>query len=241
MKRGSRMILESARLAARQLFEPEFRKVLWKSVGLTLLLLVVAWIALEAVVSTFLTPFLGPWPWVATAVVWLMGAGMFVGAIFLIAPVSAVFAGIFLDDVAEVVEARHYPGDRPGVAMPIIPSIFLAAKFLLVVALANIVALLLVLLPGINFAIFFLVNAYLIGREYFQFAAMRFRGEDDANALRREHGMRIFLAGLVITGFMAVPILNLATPIFATLMMVHLHKMISAREGTRGTAMRPAV
>lgn len=235
------MILESARLAARQLFEPEFRKVLWKSVGLTLLLLVVAWIALEAVVSTFLTPFLGPWPWVATAVVWLMGAGMFVGAIFLIAPVSAVFAGIFLDDVAEVVEARHYPGDRPGVAMPIIPSIFLAAKFLLVVALANIVALLLVLLPGINFAIFFLVNAYLIGREYFQFAAMRFRGEDDANALRREHGTRIFLAGLVITGFMAVPILNLATPIFATLMMVHLHKMISAREGTRGTAMRPAV
>lgn len=235
------MIIESARLAARQLFEPEFRTVLWKSIGYTILLLAVAWIALEAIVSTFLTPFLGPWPWVATAVVWLMGAGMFIGAIFLIAPVSAAFAGIFMDEVAEVVEKRHYPGDPAGAAMPIIPGVILAAKFLVVVAAANILALVLVLLPGINFAIFFLVNAYLIGREFFQFAAMRFQSEADAEALRRDNGTTVFLAGLVITGFMAVPILNLATPIFATAMMVHLHKKVAAK-ARRGAAtpMRPA-
>lgn len=229
------MIIESARLAASQLFEPDFRRVLWKSIGITLLLLLVAWITLEAVISTFLTPLLGPWPWVATAVVWLMGAGMFIGAIFLIAPVSAAFAGIFMDEVAEAVERRHYPGDPAGVAMPIIPSVVLAAKFLLVVAAANILALILVLLPGINFAIFFLVNAYLIGREFFQFAAMRFRSEAEAEALRRDNGTTVFLAGLVITGFMAVPLLNLATPIFATAMMVHLHKKVTVPQ-RRGTA-----
>jgi len=234
------LIIEAARLAAAQLFESEFRKVLLKSIGLTLLLLAVAWIGLEAIVSHLLTPLFGGWHWIATALIWLTGAGMFVGAIFLIAPVLAAFAGIFLDDVAEVVEETYYPADRPGVAMPIIPSIFLAAKFLLVVAAANIVALLLVLLPGINFAIFFLVNAYLIGREYFQFAAMRFRDEADARRLHRDNGLTVFLAGLVITGFMAVPILNLATPIFATIMMVHLHKMISARAGARTPSASPA-
>jgi len=224
------VIIESARLAVSQLFEAEFRHVFWKSIGLTILLLAVAWIGLEALVSTFLTPLLGPWPWVATALVWLTGTGMFFGAIFLIAPVSAAFAGIFLDDVAAAVEARHYPNDPPGEAMAIIPGIVLSAKFLLIVAAANIVALLLVLLPGINFAIFFVVNAYLIGREYFQFAAMRFRSEADASRLRRDHGVMVFLAGLVVTGFMAVPILNLATPIFAAALMVHLHKKLSERE-----------
>jgi CysZ protein len=234
------VIIESARLAASQLFEKQFRHVFWRSIGLTLLLLAVAWIGLEAAVSHVLTPLLGSWHWTATALVWLTGAGMFIGAIFLIAPVSAAFAGIFLDDVAAAVEARHYPDDPPGEAMAIVPGIVLSAKFLLVVALANIVALLLVLLPGINFAIFFLVNAYLIGREYFQFAAMRFRSEEDAARLRRDNALTIFLAGLVVTGFMAVPILNLATPIFAAALYVHLHKMIAARETIRGAPVRSA-
>ncbi|MCB1456201.1 MAG: sulfate transporter family protein [Nitratireductor sp.] len=227
------MVIESARRAAGQLFAPEFRSVLWKSLGLTILLLLVAWIALEAVISTFLAPFLGPWPWLATALVWLMGTGMFIGAIFLVAPVSAMFAGVFLDDVALAVEQRNYPGDRPGTPMAMMPSIWLAVKFTVLVVAANLLALLLVLLPGINFAIFFLLNGYLVGREYFQFAAMRFRSEKDAETLRLANSGIVFMAGLVIAGFMAVPILNLATPVFAAAMMVHLHKGLSQRDPDR--------
>lgn len=223
------MVIQSARLAAGQLLEPKFRGVLWKSLGLTIGLLIVMWIVLEALISTFLAPLLGPWPWVSTAIVWLFGAGMFVGAGFLIGPVAAVFAGIFLDEIAEQVEARHYPLDTPGRPMPMLPSMWLAAKFALVVIGANLLALALVLLPGINFAIFFFVNAYLLGREFFQFAAMRLRTMDDAEALRRENGTSVFLAGLVIAGFMAVPLLNLFTPVFATAMMVHLHKAASGK------------
>ncbi|MEZ5871458.1 MAG: sulfate transporter family protein [Nitratireductor sp.] len=222
-------VIDSARKAASQLLEPQFRSVLVKSLGLTILLLFVAWIVLESLISTFLTPFLGPWPWVATAIVWLMGTGMFVGAVFLVAPVSAMFAGIFLDDVALAVENHDYPQDAPGTAMAILPSIWLALKFTVLVAFANLFALLLVLLPGINFAIFFLVNGYLLGREYFQFAAMRFRSEGDADRLRLANSGAVFMAGLVIAGFMAVPVLNLATPVFAAAMMVHLHKALSGR------------
>lgn len=224
------IVIESARKAAGQLLEPHFRAVLWKSLGLTILLLLVAWIALEAAISTFLTPFLGPWPWLATAIVWLMGTGMVIGAIFLVAPVSAMFAGVFLDDVALAVEERNYPHDRPGSPMAILPSIWLAVKFTALVLAANLLALLLVLLPGINFAIFFLLNGYLVGREYFQFAAMRFRDEKDAERVRLANSGAVFMAGLVIAGFMAVPILNLATPVFAAAMMVHLHKGLSASD-----------
>ena len=211
-------------MAVTQLFSRPFRNVFWKSIGYTILLLIAGWLLLESAISTLLLPYLGSWPWVATALVWLTGAGMFIGAGFLIAPVSALFAGIFLDDIAEEVEAKYYPDDPPGREMPIAASIWLAAKFTMLVIIANLIALLLVLLPGINLIIFFFLNGYLLGREYFQFAAMRFASEEDVRRLRQANEGTIFLGGMIIAGFMAVPVLNLATPIFAATLMVHIHK-----------------
>ncbi|MGB7285419.1 MAG: sulfate transporter family protein [Salaquimonas sp.] len=221
------MVIESARKAASQLLNPRFRGVLLKSIGLTILLFFGAWIGLEYLFSTFLAPFLGGWPWVTTAILWLLSAGLFVGAGFLLAPVTALFVGIFLDEAAEYVEQAHYPADGPGKALPIGQSVWLTARFTLLVIFANLAALLLVLLPGINIAIFFLVNGYLLGREYFMFAAMRFRSEEEAAHLRSQYSTQILLAGFVIAGFMSVPILNLATPVFGAALMVHLHKALS--------------
>jgi CysZ protein len=85
--------------------------------------------------------------------------------------------------------------------------------------------------PGVNIAAFFLVNGYLLGREYFEAAAMRFRPPEEARALRRRHGVTVFLAGLIVALVLAVPILNLVTPLFATAFMAHLHKRLAARPG----------
>jgi CysZ protein len=131
------------------------------------------------------------------------------------------------------VERTDYPADPPGKAMPAIPALWMSLKFLGVVILGNIVALLLLLVPGINIAAFFLVNGYLLGREFFEFAAMRHRPQADAKAMRRRNRGTVFLAGLVIAGLLAVPLLNLLTPLFAAAMMVHLHKMVAAQEGAR--------
>jgi CysZ protein len=67
----------------------------------------------------------------------------------------------------------------------------------------------------------------LLGREFFEFAAMRFRSPQDARLFRARHASTVFLAGLVIAAFLAVPIVNLLTPLFAAGMMVHLHKLVS--------------
>ncbi|TIV14169.1 MAG: sulfate transporter family protein, partial [Mesorhizobium sp.] len=159
----------------------------------------------------------------------IAGIVLAVGMALLIAPVTAIVAGLFLDDIAEVVERTDYPDDPPGRAVPALHSLALAIKFFGVVVLGNIVALLLLLVPGVNIAAFFIVNGYLLGREFFEFAAMRFRPEAEAKALRRKYAGTVFLAGLVIALFLAVPLLNLLTPLFAAAMMVHLHKAVSAR------------
>ncbi|MBZ9754753.1 sulfate transporter family protein [Mesorhizobium sp. ESP6-5] len=234
------MIFDAARIAALELLSPPFRAVFIKTLGLTLLALVALWFGLTSLVEWLALPWLQTLlPGMPSWAGWLGGIvaaiALAFGMALLIAPVTAVIAGLFLDDVAEVVERTDYPGDPAGRAMPVLRSLVLAIKFFGVVILGNVVALMLLLVPGINIAAFFIVNGYLLGREFFEFAAMRFRGEEEARALRRQYAGTVFLSGLVVAAFLAVPLLNLLTPLFAAAMMVHLHKAISAREVARAS------
>jgi CysZ protein len=235
------MILESARAAANHLFRPEFRAVLWKSLGMTVLLLIGIWFGLRELFEALAWPFLDQmipdlpvWAgWLGFVTDIFASIGLAIGLALLIGPITAIVAGLFLDDVAEVVEKEDYPLDPKGKAPPIVRSLVLSVKFLGVVILGNIAALLMLLIPGVNLIAFFIVNGYLLGREYFEFAAMRFRPEAEAKALRSRQGTKVFLAGLIIAAFMAIPILNLLTPLFAAAMMVHLHKAVARAEDRR--------
>ena len=140
-------------------------------------------------------------------------------------------AGLFQDEIAGTVERLGYPADPPGRDVPLMRGLWHTVKFTGIVILGNILALLLLLIPVVNIAAFFVVNGYLLGREYFEAAAMRFHSEADTKRLRQDNAVTVFAAGLVIAAVLAVPILNLVTPIFATSFMVHLHKRIAARRG----------
>src|SRR3954468_4893429 len=118
-------MIESAVLAAREILSPPFRAVLWKSLGLTIGLLAALWLVLDRIVLHYVTL---PYPWLESAFAVLAGVGLTVGLGFLVAPVTAMFAGLFLDDIAEVVERTHYPADPPGRAMPIGLSILMSAR-----------------------------------------------------------------------------------------------------------------
>lgn len=232
------MILEAASAAAARLFTPEFRSVLYKSLGLTILALIGLWFlitgAFEALALPPLLSFLPDLPdwtsWLGWIAAIFAGIALALGLGLLIAPVTALTAGLFQDDVAEIIEREDYPQDGPGRALPLVTSIIVSLKFLGLVIAGNLLALFLLLIPGVNFIAFFVVNGYLIGREFFEFAAMRYRSEAEAKALRRRHAGTVFIGGLVIAAVLSVPILNLLGPIFAAAMMVHLHKAVSARE-----------
>ncbi len=221
------MIYEAASRSAKEILRPRFRSVVWKSLGLTILLFFGMWLGLQMLATNYLFPFLEGWTWVTSIIAWILGVGVIFGAGFLLAPISAIFAGLFLDEVADHIEETHYPDQRKGTPMPFGNSITLAIKFALLVIAVNFVALLLFLFAGLGVIVFFVANGYLLGREYFQFAAMRYRPEKEAHALRRKHWGTVFLSGMVVAGLMAIPILNILTPVFAAGMMVHLHKSIA--------------
>lgn len=232
------MIFDAARLSFANLFAPETRSVFWKVLGLTLLALVGLWLALRELFIYLALPWFDALvPGTAGWEGWLMfvvgifaSLGLALALALLMAPVTALIAGFFLDDVAEVVEKRDYPSEPPGRPLPLGEAIAGTIKFLGVIIAGNIVALFLLLIPGINLIAFFLVNGYLLGREFFEFAAMRYRPPAEARLFRAKHAGTVFLGGLVLAAFLAVPILNLLTPLFAAGMMVHLHRKLSQRD-----------
>ena len=232
------MILDAAGLALRNLFAPETRSVFWKVIGLTLLVLAGLWFALRETFVAFAMPWVDAlmpgtpeWAGWLTFIFGIFASiGLALALALLLSSVTAIIAGLFLDDVAEVIEKRDYPADRPGTAMPIGAAVLASLKFVGIVLVGNFIALLLLLVPGVNIVAFFLVNGYLLGREFFEFAAMRYRSPAEARLFRAKHASTVFLSGLVLAAFLAVPLLNLLTPLFAAGMMVHLHKKLSQRD-----------
>ena len=215
-------MLNAVLTALRDIPTPPFRTVLWKSIGLTLALLAVVWIGTFAAADYLVVMLPAEWQ---TAADWLAGLLLFVGLGFLVAPVAALFAGLYADEVADVVERTRYPTDRPGVPQPLMTGLLTALRFTGFVVLVNIAMLPLLFLPGINVPIFLAVNAYLLGREYFEQVAMRFRPIEEARALRRAHSGKVMLAGLTIAVVLAVPVVNILTPLYATALMVHVVKL----------------
>lgn len=226
------MIVTDALAALRQVLSPALRRIVLRSLGLTILLLVAVWVALTNGIGWLLKtyPVSAQYPVIDAFVVFLAGAGLFVALVYLLPVVSALVAGFFLDDAAAIVERTDFPGDRPGIPLPTGQAILYALRFAGLAILLNLAALALFFVPGVNVAAFFVANTYLFGREYFEMAAARFRPMPDASRMRRRHQPEVLAAGAVMAGLMLVPILNLLTPVFGIALMVHVQKRIAARE-----------
>jgi CysZ protein len=84
----------------------------------------------------------------------------------------------------------------------------------------------LTLFTGVGFVAFFVLNGYLLWREYFELAAMRHLPFPQAVELRRQRFFDVLFAGMIVAGFVAVPLLNLFTPLFATALMTRMVKRL---------------
>ena len=239
---------EDAARAISQMLSPPLRAVLWKSIGLALALIVVVAIVLNSLISwllgagsTAVENGLGPHAHMpATVLGWVLsiaaGLGIVVGSVMLMPAVTAFVASFFADEIADEVEREHYPSDPRGVALPLWVAVVEGGKTAVSAVLVYLCALPFLLFAGFGVVIFFLATAWLLGREYFDLAAMRFRPPDEAKAFRKHYAGTVFVGGLLIAAFVSVPIVNLATPLFAMSLMVHVHKRLGRRAALARTA-----
>ena len=205
-----------------QLADPRIQRVVWLSLGLALGVLLLLGIALWVGIAQL---HLVPWHWLETLIEVGSGLGIVVLLWFLFPAAVSATIGLFLEPVAAAVEARHYPALGQARSQPLAEAVFGGLKFALVALLVNLCALPIYILgfflTPLNLFVFYGVNGYLLGREYFETVALRRLDAEQAGELRRREKWRVFLGGVLITLLLTVPLLNLIAPVIATAFMMH--------------------
>ena len=214
--------------ALSQIGDPRFLRVLALGLGLTIALLFAftvafAWTVGLLIPDSFTLPWIGEITWIDNLASWAVIPVMIGASIILMVPVASAFTGIFLDDVADAVEAKHYPGLPPVAHAPFSETIGETLKFLGQLLLVNIVALILCLILA-PFAplIFWSVNGLMLGREYATLVARRRMSRTEVRDFRKRHSTTIWLAGICMAIPLTIPVMNLIVPILGVAGFTHL-------------------
>src|SRR5512143_3356989 len=128
-------MIDAAVKALSQMFKPTLRHVLFKAVGLALILITIIGILMQRLLATWAetganwaeqaSGFAPHAAWSALA--WILsimaGLGIITGSLFLMPTVTAFIGSFFVDEVADAVEREHYPAEPPGRALPFLNAL----------------------------------------------------------------------------------------------------------------------
>jgi len=224
------MIFSAFSAALGQMGDPRFRSVLIQGVGLTLALLFglyafafwgIAWL----VPDSFALPWIGEVGVSDTLVSWGSLILMLILSVFLMVPVASAFTGLFLDEVANAVEEKHYAHLPPAPNVSLGDNILESLRFLGVILIANFAALLLYFTPLAPF-VFYGLNGFLLSREYYRMIAVRRMGRREAGAAHRRNLITIWAAGIAMAVPLSIPVVNLFVPILGVATFTHLFHML---------------
>lgn len=226
------LIFDSFSKAVSQSLDPAFRSVLLKGIGLAIVFLFLVFLGMGHIASWIFGSSLSL-PWIgsidiSTAV---SIASFFLAlllSVFLMVPVASLMSSFFIDDVANAVDRKHYPHLGDVAKIPFSQAISDTLKFLGLIIFANLCAFVLYIF-FVPFAplIFWSLNGYLLGREYFQMVAMRRIGRTEAKKLWRKNIGTLWTAGIFMAAPLSIPLANLFVPILAAATFTHLFNQLS--------------
>lgn len=239
------MIVADFLRALAQIGDPRFRRVLWIGLGLTLGLLIALTAVTVGAVGLFVPdhvtlPWIGQIGGIDAVLSWASVLLVMALSVVLMVPVASAFTGFFLEDVAQAVEDRFYPALPPVPRMPLAEMLADGLSFFAVLVVVNVLALAVYVFAGplVPF-LFWAINGYLLGREYFQMAAMRRIGRKAAGELRRQHPLQIWLAGTLLALPLSIPLVNLVMPILGAAAFTHLFHRLTGQSPARNGGTYP--
>ncbi len=227
------MIFSDFTKAVNQLTDRRFIRVLFFGIALTVALLFGIYALFLTAINSFgpevlVLPFVGEVTWVKDLLGWGSLLFMVLLSFFLMVPVASAFTGLFLDDVAKAVEQKYYPHLPPTPRIPFRDTLQDTLNFLGLLIGANILAIFVYAILNVFSPLaFWALNGYLLGREYFQMAAMRRLGRAGAKALGKQHRFEIWIAGVLMTVPLTIPLVNLLIPVLAAATFTHLFHRLS--------------
>jgi len=229
------MILSAYANALTQLRDPRFRRVIWFGLALAVALLLFMYALLLLAVQVFVPGTLTlPLAGEVAGLQTLLSIGslifLLVLSVFLMTPVASAFTGLFLEDVADAVERRFYPGAAPARAIPLWTAAVDSLRYFGLLVGLNLVGMVVFAFSGgLGFVVFWAINAWLLAREYFTMVALRRHPPADARALQKRHRWRLWFAGLWLAVPLSIPFVNLLMPVVGAAAFTHIYHALDGR------------
>lgn len=205
--------------AVAQLGDPVFRRTLLQGVAAAAALFALLWAAIFYALTRTALSEIG---WLETVLDALGGLATLLLTVILFPAVAAGALSLLIERVIVAVEMHHYPALPPPRALTLAEQIGIAARFTATLLLLNLAVLPLYLIPVVNVLVFYALNGYLLGREYFEMVAPRRFDGAARRTLWRRHRLELLLAGVVIAFVSSLPLVNLAAPVIGAAAMTHL-------------------
>lgn len=229
------MILTSFFKAIAQLPDARFQRVLWLGLALTIALLVLIYAVLLGLINgftaeSFTLPLVGEVTWIDDLLSWGSLVLVLISSFFLMVPVASAITSLFLEDVADAVEAKYYPQLPPVPRTGFYDGLRDSVNFMGLLIVGNVIALILIFfltLPGL--IVFYALNGFLLGREYIQITAMRRLGREGAKKMWRDNIGTVWLAGCLMAVPLTIPLVNLLIPILGAATFTHLFHRLQSR------------
>jgi len=214
-------------ISVSQLPDPAFRRVIFKAISLSVsvfvLLVVIFWLVLSE------TNFFTFWLFEAFSDIF-GGITAIVIAWLLFPTLASFFITLFLEDIVEAVENRHYPSvvlekiNNPSA------TFIVSSRFTVIALFLNILVIpfyfFTILFPPLGIFVFYCLNGYLLGREYFELVSLRHVKMEDIASIRQSNRWELFLFGLVTTFLFTIPIINFLAPILGVAGMTHFFRKL---------------
>jgi CysZ protein len=205
-------------LAVAQLGDRAFRRPLVLGLALSAVVFVALWAAVWVLLrhTHFFTT-----GWLNTGVAALGELAAFGLAYLLYPGVVGAVTSLFLDQAILAVEVRHYPRLDPARHVGLGEQLARAGRLLVLTIVLNLLALPIYLVPLINLLVFFALNGYILGREYFEMVAPRRADPSGVRQLWRDHRWTWIAMGAAIAFLSTLPVINLIAPLLGAAAMVH--------------------
>ena len=202
-----------------QLNDPNIRKIIWITIFSACVAFILLWILIGTLLSTTSLFSISWLEWVADL---MGGLATLILTWFLFPPLICVIIAVFLPDIVSAVETRYYPGLEPPAKQSVMSTLIIAFRYLGVLVVVNFALLALLILGPLFPFVFYSINGYLLGREYFELVALRRLPHNEAKRLYQLHRGELFVAGVVMSISLTLPLINLLAPVVITASMVHL-------------------
>lgn len=197
--------------------QTDMRGFLWRSAAYALGVLLVLTLTLSGLLTSL--TFVSAYPWLDALAHALAAVSVLVAAVLAFPATVMAVAGLYIDDMAQIIEHEQRPAVISGKALPLTASLVFSLKTLVKALGLNLLLLPLLFVPVVNIIAYVGLNGYLVSREYTLFAAMRHMEEAAARVFFKTHKAAIMRSGVVLGALMLIPVVNLMVPVVATITM----------------------